>query len=184
MKGRDVILGTLLKHSMSGYDIKLVFEDVFSHFFDGSFGMIYPTLRQLEKEGMIDKDIVIQEGKPNKNVYSITKKGVKEFNQYLEQNIQKDVLCSDFLMRMYFGEYVDKPTLIKWVEEEINTKRKSLEQLYTKKADWAQKMSMPQEICLEVGISQYAAQIETLERKLIELKQIKEGIGENVKGKD
>ena len=34
---------------LSGYDIKIVFEDVFTHFFDGSFGMIYPTLRQLEK---------------------------------------------------------------------------------------------------------------------------------------
>lgn len=36
---------------LSGYDIKIVFEDVFTHFFDGSFGMIYPTLRQLEKRG-------------------------------------------------------------------------------------------------------------------------------------
>lgn len=173
MKGRDVILGTLLKHPMSGYDIKLVFEDVFSHFFDGSFGMIYPTLRQLEKEGMIIKNTVIQEGKPNKNLYSISKKGIQEFNNYLEQNIQKDVLCSDFLMRMYFGEYVDRETLIKWIEEEIINKKENLEQLYTKRKDWAQNMSISQEICLEVGISQYAAQIETLERKLIELKQTK-----------
>ena len=49
MKGRDVVLGLLMGKELSGYDIKIVFEDVFTHFFDGSFGMIYPTLRQLEK---------------------------------------------------------------------------------------------------------------------------------------
>lgn len=48
---RDVVLGLLMGKELSGYDIKIVFEDVFTHFFDGSFGMIYPTLRQLEKEG-------------------------------------------------------------------------------------------------------------------------------------
>ena len=51
LKGRDVVLGLLMGKELSGYDIKIVFEDVFTHFFDGSFGMIYPTLRQLEKEG-------------------------------------------------------------------------------------------------------------------------------------
>ena len=49
LKGRDVVLGLLMQKELSGYDIKIVFEDVFTHFFDGSFGMIYPTLRQLEK---------------------------------------------------------------------------------------------------------------------------------------
>ena len=68
---------------LSGYDIKIVFEDVFTHFFDGSFGMIYPTLRQLEKEGKI-KEVVMQEGKPNKKMYFITDEGRKEFYQYMQ----------------------------------------------------------------------------------------------------
>ncbi len=55
LKGRDVVLGLLMEKELSGYDIKIVFEDVFTHFFDGSFGMIYPTLRQLENEGKIKK---------------------------------------------------------------------------------------------------------------------------------
>ncbi len=54
-EGRDVVLGLLMEKELSGYDIKIVFEDVFTHFFDGSFGMIYPTLRQLENEGKIKR---------------------------------------------------------------------------------------------------------------------------------
>ncbi|WP_042347684.1 PadR family transcriptional regulator [Bacillus massiliigorillae] len=171
MKGRDVVLGTLLKRPMSGYDIKLVFEDVFSYFFDGSFGMIYPTLRQLEKEELISKEVVIQEGKPNKNVYSITEKGREEFNKYLEEDVQKEVLCSDFLMRMYFSDYVEKKKLIEWIEAEIMEKKKSVKQLQEKQLVWAKGITMSQKICLDVGISSYVAQIQTLEEKLLQLKQ-------------
>ncbi len=62
VKGRDVVLGLLMEKELSGYDIKIVFEDVFTHFFDGSFGMIYPTLRQLEKEGKIKKKLLCKKG--------------------------------------------------------------------------------------------------------------------------
>ena len=41
--------------------------------------MIYPTLRQLENEGKIKKEVVMQEGKPNKKMYFITDEGVKNF---------------------------------------------------------------------------------------------------------
>lgn len=169
MKGRDVILGSLMKRPMSGYDIKLVFEDIFSHFFDGSFGMIYPTLRQLEKEGLIRKEVVIQDGKPNKNLYSITPQGVEEFNKYLQKDMQKDILVSDFLMRMYFGEYVEKLTLIKWIEDEIVIKENNIKQLQEKKIEWSNGITPSQEICLELGIANYSAYLETLKQKLYEL---------------
>ena len=32
LKGRDVVLGLLMEKELSGYDIKIVFEDVFTHF--------------------------------------------------------------------------------------------------------------------------------------------------------
>ena len=31
-EGRDVVLGLLMQKELSGYDIKIVFEDVFTHF--------------------------------------------------------------------------------------------------------------------------------------------------------
>nr|WP_088328000.1 PadR family transcriptional regulator [Bacillus cereus] len=176
MKGRDVVLGVLMKKKMSGYDIKLVFEDVFSHFFDGSFGMIYPTLRQLEKEGKIKKEIVAQEDKPNKKLYSITEEGVKEFHQYLETNVEKDILCSDFLMRMYFGEYKNLLEIRKWIEEEIERKEKNIEDLRTKYSTWQKGLTFAQEICLDVGISQYQAQVITLKEKLAQLDLLEESV--------
>ncbi|WP_341467272.1 PadR family transcriptional regulator [Bacillus velezensis] len=165
-----------MKKKMSGYDIKLVFEDVFSHFFDGSFGMIYPTLRQLEKEGKIKKEIVTQDDKPNKKLYSITEEGVKEFHHYLETKVEKDILCSDFLMRMYFGEYKDLSTIKKWIEDEIVRKEKNIEDLRSKYGTWKKGLTFAQEICLDVGISQYQAQVITLKEKLAQLVLLEESV--------
>lgn len=63
--------------------------------------MIYPTLRKLEKDGKILKEVVIQEGRPNKNIYAITESGKEEFDDYLQSEIDDETFKSDFLMRLF-----------------------------------------------------------------------------------
>lgn len=169
MKGRDVVLGLLMEKELSGYDIKIVFEEVFTHFFDGSFGMIYPTLRQLEKEGKIKKEVVMQEGKPNKKMYFITDEGREEFYQYMKTDVEKDVLRSDFLMRMYFGDYADIKTMKRWIEEEIERKETYIADLRLKYEKWKEGITFAEEISLDLGIASYTAQVEILKNKLAQL---------------
>ena len=94
LKGRDVVLGLLMEKELSGYDIKIVLK-TYLLIFDGSFGMIYPTLRQLENEGKIKRSCHAR-GKPNKKMYFITDEGREEFYQYMQTPVEKDVLRSDF----------------------------------------------------------------------------------------
>lgn len=171
MKGRDVVLGLLMEKELSGYDIKMVFEEIFTHFFDGSFGMIYPTLRQLEKDGKIRKEVVMQDGKPNKKMFFITDEGRKEFQQYLQSDVEKEVLRSDFLMRMYFGKYSDVSTIQKWMEEEIKRKEADIEDLLSKYETWKKGITFEEEVSLEIGIATYTAEVETLKKKLTQLKK-------------
>ena len=42
------------------------------------------------------KEVVMQEGKPNKKMYFITDAGREEFYQYMQTDVEKDVLRSDF----------------------------------------------------------------------------------------
>ena len=69
MKGRDVILGILSKQERTGYEIKEIFQSQLSYFYDGTYGMIYPTLKKLEQDGLVSKRVIMQTGKPNKNIY-------------------------------------------------------------------------------------------------------------------
>lgn len=95
LKGRDVVLGLLMGKELSGYDIKIVFEDVFTHFFDGSFDDL-SNVTSVGKRGENKKEVVMQEGKPNKKMYFITDAGREEFYQYMQTDVEKDVLRSDF----------------------------------------------------------------------------------------
>ncbi|WP_423801099.1 PadR family transcriptional regulator [Neobacillus sp. SAB-20_R2A] len=118
MNMQDVILGFLYEEPMSGYDIKQMMENSVSYFFDASFGAIYPALRKMEKEGLVEKQVIQQEGKPNKNLFAITDAGREQFQQYLNSPINPTVTRSDILIRIFFGRFTTKEKIIKWLEEE------------------------------------------------------------------
>jgi DNA-binding PadR family transcriptional regulator len=156
---------------MSGYEIKEVFETQLKFFFDGTFGMIYPILRKLEKDGLIQKKHVVQDLKPNKNIYSITELGKKEFMTYLNSKTVEETFKSDFLMRMYFGQDLDRDKVISFVEQEITRKKTNLSELTDNYERWTDNgMNSFQEITFMYGIAYYKSEIEVLDKALEQLK--------------
>ncbi|TLQ49900.1 PadR family transcriptional regulator [Lacticaseibacillus casei] len=171
MQGKDVVLGLLNQRDMSGYEIKEVFETQLKFFFDGTFGMIYPILRKLEKDGLIQKKHVVQDLKPNKNIYSITELGKKEFMTYLNSKTVEETFKSDFLMRMYFGQDLDRDKVISFVEQEITRKKTNLSELTDNYERWTDNgMNSFQEITFMYGIAYYKSEIEVLDKALDQLK--------------
>ncbi|WP_040949976.1 PadR family transcriptional regulator [Gorillibacterium massiliense] len=172
MKGKDVILGLLQQKSRTGYEINDYFKSVFSHFFNGTYGMIYPTLKKLEQDKVIQKEVIVQEGKPNRNVFSISDEGRKLFDDYLESPVQPEVVQSDFLMRLFFGEFVEESVVEGWIAEELERKKQSLEQLL--QITWKDQMTPTQMLSYDIGVAQYEAHIRVMENKLADLKRQKE----------
>ncbi|RDX00759.1 PadR family transcriptional regulator [Listeria kieliensis] len=171
MKGKDVILGLLLKKERTGYDINDIFQTIFTHFFDGSFGMIYPTLRTLEKEGKIEKKVIVQEGRPNKNEFSITELGKEEFFSYMKSPVMPESRRSDFLMRMYYGEYLEQSRLVEIIKKEIEEKKSLIHQLESDYQKWKGNLTDTQQISFDIGIAQYTAEIEVLQKQLKRLER-------------
>lgn len=174
MNSQDVILGMLLEGSKSGYDIKQKFQTVFSFFYDASYGTIYPTLGRMEKEGYITKESVVQEGKPNKNMYSITELGRKQFQQYLRSPVEEDVLRSDLLMRLFFGEHVDDEVAIGWLEKALEEKERLYNALSSGFKDSEHLMSPTQQISIEFGLRSYTTNIQFLKEGIEKLQKLKE----------
>jgi len=56
LNSQDVILGILMKEALTGYQIKQLLENVFSNFYNSTYGTIYPTLARMEKERLITKE--------------------------------------------------------------------------------------------------------------------------------
>ncbi|MEH7109978.1 PadR family transcriptional regulator [Bacillus sp. JJ1764] len=154
MNIQDVILGFLYDEQMSGYDIKQMMENSVSYFFDASFGAIYPALRKMEKEGLVEKRVILQEGKPNKNLFVITDSGKEQFQQYLNSPINPTVTRSDILIRIFFGRFATQNKIREWLIEERDKNQAMYDNL-TRIADaCGEDMEHHKRFTLEFGIRQ------------------------------
>ncbi|WP_430509476.1 helix-turn-helix transcriptional regulator [Gottfriedia solisilvae] len=170
MNIQNVILGFLFEEPMSGYDIKRIMEVSVAHFFDASFGAIYPALKRMEKEGFVKKEIIQQEGKPNKNLFVITDKGKEEFIEYLESPINPTIMRSDFLIRLFFGKFTKKENIIKWMENEKKHLEQELENLLEVKKS-SPDTDKYKKITIEYGLEYSKMTISLLEAKIKLLKE-------------
>jgi DNA-binding PadR family transcriptional regulator len=153
MNIQDVILGFLYDEPMSGYDIKQMMENSVSYFFDASFGAIYPALRKMEKEGLVEKQVVQQEGKPNKNLFVVTENGKQQFLDYLNSPINPTITRSDILIRIFFGRFTTKEKIMEWLMDEREKNQAMYENL-TRIADQYPTMDQNKRFTLEFGIRQ------------------------------
>ncbi len=69
-----VILGFLMMHGMTKYDIKVGLEKEISPFYAPSYGSINHSIKKLLKEGLISFVEAVEKGR-HKKVYSITDTG-------------------------------------------------------------------------------------------------------------
>ena len=80
---KSILLGFLTRQSLTGYELKKRFSISFSFFSGASYGSIYPALKKMEREGLVTQQLEIQDGAPNRKVYSITAAGRKVFIEAL-----------------------------------------------------------------------------------------------------
>ena len=75
-KTKYALLGVLSMHPASGYDIKKFWDSSFGFFWQENYGNLYPLLQRMEHEQLISRTVSYTEGKPAKNIYTVTDKGL------------------------------------------------------------------------------------------------------------
>lgn len=107
------ILGILTTDCNSGYSIKQFIDQSLNHFWKISYGQIYPTLKFIVQEELAEVHSSTSAGKPDRNEYKLTSKGVVALKNWLEQPIdQLPVERNEILLKLFFGHYQsDKQTI-------------------------------------------------------------------------
>lgn len=110
MDAKTLCLGALMRGDASGYQIRKLYEDgPFSAFHAVSFGSIYPALNQMLAEGLVTVREMVQDGKPDKKVYSITEAGRDALVRGLWADPAPDRYRSDMLYILAFGHMLPRP---------------------------------------------------------------------------
>lgn len=103
---RYAVLGMLSLGPRSGYDVKKLVEGSIAHFWSESFGQIYPILRRLEADGLAVRRRERQEGKLERQVYSITPRGLAELRQWLALPAREEGFRNELLLKLFLGAHV------------------------------------------------------------------------------
>ena len=113
----------------SGYEIKKTFEEELSHFYEASYGSIYPALTKLTEEGLVSCRAMAQEKRPDKKVYSITPTGRMAFMDALSKKPGRDRIRSDFLAILMFADLLPARQLSRLIDDRIDHYRERLQEL-------------------------------------------------------
>ncbi len=104
----DAILVCLTERSMSGYDLAKRFDESIGFFWRADHQQIYRELSRLRQRGEVSTVEVIQSGRPNKLVYSITEAGRAALKRWSREPSAPQAAKDDLLVRLYAIEHVDR----------------------------------------------------------------------------
>jgi DNA-binding PadR family transcriptional regulator len=94
------VLGALSIEPMSGYALREAVTSVLGHFWHESYGQIYPALKRLEADGLIER----QTGtRGNSSVFSLTTAGADRLDQLLAEPMTVDRPRNPLMLRLFFG---------------------------------------------------------------------------------
>jgi len=110
-----VVLGLLAMRPRSGYDIKTVVDRSTRFFWAASYGQIYPELRRLEQDGLIEGESV-PNGARDRRVYKITAGGRKALEDWLLGDTVTIELRDESLLRLFFADALPAGQAIQLLE--------------------------------------------------------------------
>src|SRR5579864_9281611 len=102
----EVLLGLLAIEAMSGYDLGLTIRGSVGHFWNESYGQIYPNLKKLARDGFVSCKPEQHKGKPDRRIYSITEKGRERLTKWLAVPPQPEIPRNEMLLKLFFGELI------------------------------------------------------------------------------
>ena len=179
MSIRFAILGLLNYSDMHGYRIKEHIEKNFGHMWSINFGQIYPGLKELKNEGLINMlELTPSEnGGPHKKLYSITQKGKDEFSRWLAAPPLKTMLIRDpFLLKFAFFGFGEDERAIKIMDDQIENFEAQLKRRQVNRKRW-ERQGVYVRLLAELGVTQNEMYLEWLRHARSEIeKSLKESV--------
>ena len=105
----DAILACLTERPMTGYELAKTFDASIGFFWKADHQQIYRELSKLRDRGHIQGREVVQSGKPNKLVYTLTPEGRAALRHWAARpsNPALSSIKDDLLVRLYALDSVD-----------------------------------------------------------------------------
>jgi DNA-binding PadR family transcriptional regulator len=103
-----LLLGMVALGPLSGYDIKQMADGSTRHFWQISYGQIYPELKALEKAGMVQAAEAAR-GSRQRTLHQLTDTGTEALTDWISDPTVSPVeLRDEMLLKLFFSDSVGK----------------------------------------------------------------------------
>ena len=103
----DAILVLLTERPMTGYELAKTFDASIGFFWRADHQQIYRELARLRDRGHVQGREVVQSGKPNKLVYTLTSEGKAALRHWAARPSSPASIKDDLLVRLYAIDSID-----------------------------------------------------------------------------
>ena len=168
---QSTILGLLMSGPKTGYLLKQMFDSSLGFFAGASFGSIYPTLRKCEEGGLVRMEVEIQDGRPNRKVYSLTPRGRKTFLAALREDLAISAYRNEFLTKLFFFAHLEPAERKRFVRDYMQYVSGKMNRLEGIDGVAGEEPDAFQRMCYEFGlryVTELAKNVKKLEKEIEE----------------
>lgn len=167
MSVKYAMLGILAEKDLHGYELKSSFDEKVGEFWSLNYGQIYTTLDRLEKEELVTYDRQTQDRRPDRKIFSITKKGRKELDEWLATPVNRvRALRDEFFIKLVFMDKNNTAPVLDLIEKQKALYLKQMNRLTHQKVELKKKPraadSLTTELLMDAGLFHAEADIKWL----------------------
>ncbi len=154
-----------MEKPMHGYEVKQYLGERMGVFWMINYGSIYPTLKELEKQGCVA--CKMEPSIPTRKVYSITEEGKKRFIELLKKRLEKEPHVRDeFTLHLFFLDYLSERESRSFLEAKKQGNKRILKTLVEKGKKLKQELPRYRYSALNRGIMHIKTELDWLEKVL------------------
>ena len=133
---KHALLGLLTKEPRHGYDLKSAFEAMLGGTWPLNIGQVYTTLARLERDGLVESQVVPQDLLPDRKVYSLTGAGREQLEHWLaEATVGSIRLKDEFFVKLLVHQLVGSDGSLALIWKQRQVYMQTLAQLTALRAD-------------------------------------------------
>lgn len=106
------ILVSLVDNPASGYELAKKFEASVGFFWKATYQQIYRELTKLEDLGWITAEVISQETRPDKKLYSVTELGLQQLIEWMNIKSEPAAIKDDLLVKIFAGYLIPEQTIV------------------------------------------------------------------------
>lgn len=119
---KHALLGLLAQEPSHGYDLKNAFEAMLGGTWPLNIGQVYTTLARLERDALVESQVMPQDLLPDRKVYSLTGAGQEELERWLAEATAGSIRLKDeFFVKLLVHQMVgsDGSLALIWKQRQV-----------------------------------------------------------------